>query len=90
MMFVLMTGCQVRCDWDEGNARRNADQFLSDRSLSAEKRSCSGTDSDGDGYSSCTAVLANGQRWPLECSTWEGGGCRERSLVNVIGQQPTE
>ncbi len=90
MMFVLMLACQDLWAFREEKAKINARSFMSDMGQEPAGMSCSGNDSDGDWYVSCTVLLADGQRWPLECGVFENMGCRERALVNVIGQQPTE
>lgn len=87
MLFMLMVGCQDLLNFREENAKANANDFLKELGMEATGIACSSNDSDGDWYVSCTVLLTDGQRWPLECGVVDQLGCRERSLVNVIGRQ---
>ena len=48
-------------------AERNARAYSASLGLEITGVSCSGADSDGDGYTSCTVVLPGGQMKAIEC-----------------------
>ena len=48
-------------------AERNARAYSASLGLEITGATCSGADSDGDGYTSCTVVLPGGQMKAIEC-----------------------
>lgn len=52
----------------------NAKKFMSETGISGNV-SCTGIDSDGDGYVSCT-IVSNGEMTPIECGYFINSGCR--------------
>lgn len=82
-------GCQSPSD-RQGSAERNAKDFADNMGIEYRGLSCSGSDSDADGYVSCTFNLRNGQIQSFECGYDQPGallgqntGCKERMLKVV-------
>lgn len=71
----------------EGSAERNAKEFASKMGIKYEGLSCSGADSDHDGYTSCTFNLGDGKIQSFECGydrptalMGQNTGCKEKVL----------
>lgn len=59
-------GCVTTTD-RTATAERNARAYSASLGLEITGATCSGADSDGDGYTSCTVVLPGGQMKAIEC-----------------------
>lgn len=85
----LGVGCQSPSDI-EGSAERNAKDFAAKMGIKYEGLSCSGSDSDHDGYVSCTFNMGEGKIQSFECGYDQVGavmgqntGCKEKMLKVV-------
>ena len=69
------------------HAQENATKYLNNMGYEFKGVSCTGTDSDGDGYISCDVNLSDGNRLRLDCAS--GGvmtrteGCKEKAAVDM-------
>jgi type II secretory pathway pseudopilin PulG len=95
--LAIGNGCLNNRAWTEQRASDGAQAYINKNGLQVSRWSCAG-DSDGDGYGTCTLVLASGEKVVLNCPTnfwdvnvWGAGGCKEvlQNLNingNLIGQ----
>lgn len=86
LLALVTTGCKQIGNWSGQSAkvaRAEAMQWAKDMSIPATGVTCSGADSDGDGYVSCSVgyTVADGslRTIPLECARAYtfNDGCRE-------------
>lgn len=71
------------------SAQDNAKKFAKELDLDVKKISCNNSDSDGDGYVSCTFAMKSGAIEQFECASWGlNSGCRRPKMsINPINQQ---
>ncbi len=88
-VFLVAVGC-VPASEIKASGEKNAAGWCRDMALDCTGVSCSGSDSDADGYTSCTAVVADGTRVPLECGrtvaitlVGQNTGCKEVRPINL-------
>lgn len=65
-LALLLAAC-TSTDTVSVSAERNARLFSSEMGLELKGVSCSGSDTDVDGYVSCTLNETSGQRTAIEC-----------------------
>ena len=65
-IFGFSTAC-VTTNSRTSDALRNAKQYSNELGLHPQGYSCSGADSDEDGYVSCTLSFENGSTKSIEC-----------------------
>lgn len=90
---ITTAGC-TSTDTVSSSAERNARAFASDMGVELKGISCSGSDSDLDGYVSCTMNETSGQRTAIECGydqTFQidaltNTACKMARPVTVMGQ----
>ena len=65
------------------HARGEAQRYASELGWDVQGISCAGSDSDYDGYVSCTVALKDGNTHAVECASGWGAtsGCRAAPLV---------
>lgn len=88
VMSVAGAGCSMgSADHAEAAAQAHAGKL----GWKVKGIACAGTDTDGDGYISCTVGLGNGDERNLECesggSLSRASGCKQAPLIkqNVSG-----
>lgn len=66
-------------------AEANLRNWARSMSLEVQGGTCVYSDSDGDGYVSCTAAKVGGELIDLECSYDRGGGCKlaEKKVIEM-------
>ena len=75
-----LAGCGMM--YNKPEAEQNAKLFVSELELDVDKVFCNGSDSDGDGYVSCTFKMKDGTTRQYECVGWSmfNEGCREPKM----------
>ncbi len=88
IVLVIGSGCSNPADV-ERSATENAKAFATSMGMEIKGAACSGSDSDYDGYTSCTLNMGDGQLQAIECgyykpNAWTGQntGCK---LVKPVG-----
>ncbi len=89
--IILLTACEITTTEEvERSAIDNAVSWCKDMTISCLGASCSGKDSDLDGYTSCTVSTSSGERIPLECGytkqyafAGQNTGCKEVKTYTV-------
>ncbi len=89
--FALMScvSC-VSTEQVESSAKESAASWCQDMGLNCTGYSCSGKDSDADGYTSCTVAVDDGTRVSLDCGYYsplsvvgQNTSCRQTRAFNV-------
>lgn len=96
ILFVPFLGAAGGCVTTEdrkADGERNANAFAAGMGLEITGASCSGADSDGDGYASCTLAMVGGTTRAIECGydrpfalLGQNEGCRMAMPGNFIQQ----
>lgn len=93
LLVSAIAGC-VTTDQRKASAERNAAGWCEEMVIDCAGVQCSGTDSDGDGYVSCTVRTVDDKRIPLECG-WDRAiaplgqntSCREQRAITLAPGQ---
>lgn len=79
LVIVFVGRCAANVDGSTHDAAtKSAEAYLKELGVEAGHISCAGTDSDGDGYVSCTVAKPNGELFGIECAgaITMNSGCR--------------
>lgn len=88
LLCTLSTACVDRAEVKR-SAETNAMNWCEAMAIDCVGVSCSASDSDADGYTSCTANTSTGARVPIECGytqalalLGQNTGCKEVRPIN--------
>lgn len=94
-LLFLLVGC-VTTGSRTADATTNAKTWASSMGMDIKGVACSGVDSDGDGYVSCSVNMTDGSIRAVECGydqmdamliiTGQNTGCKLATPVSVTGQ----
>lgn len=97
IVFTLCwMGLQVACDrYNKVPPEQSAQKFVDDLGIKIQgKPNCTGVDTDGDGYVTCTVALATpkpdgSQTMSLQCAGVTGDGCEQQTSKYATGCKET-
>lgn len=83
ILLIPLVGCINMLGLNKDAAEKNAKKWASDVGLDVSKIVCGSSDTDGDGYVSCTFHVGEDIR-TFECAGWKllipHDGCREPKI----------
>lgn len=91
-LMATCVGCTSSAQIQQ-SAQDNALKYMQDLGVSVSGAACSGSDSDKDGYTSCTVMLTNGDTKSIECGyemaalpdMFQNRGCKMAQPITIDG-----
>jgi type II secretory pathway pseudopilin PulG len=83
--LIGVRGCASSFGIDKASAEQNARQYAGELGVEVAGLSCTGVDTDGDGYVSCTIRGRDGSLTPIECAgrLTLNSGCRVARVIPI-------
>jgi len=76
LIVAMAVGSSPTKQDQQSIADDNLNRYVADNRLQITRKSCA-SDSDGDGYGSCSIALSTGERVWLQCPVKAGLNCKE-------------